>query len=391
MNALNEIRAAAPSQIEIEPLGTGFVVHSRATGAVVLSNDIGLKILSCVFRSGNDLGSPLKLNDAEAIASKLALPELSAGDTLAILSEWSAAGLFENTRRPFPDNVFDDGRAAPYPKSYSGRESQFSVATDDLVLAQQLDEILGCYRDSSNLDTQDKTSLRCVSCDGGEFGVFSNSEALWGRANRDVARYLLVREAAEALCHPDQVGAVLHGSAVLINDAALLILGESGRGKSTLAQSLVQAGNGFLADDHLPLHINGTDLLAFPTGSAVKQGARHLEEIQNLQAIYGLADSSRNGVNYIQIKPALPMGTAVPIRAIVFPHFSEGHAYEINLASPEQALMESVASGARPSRKISSIKPLTRLCDQVASYLLKYSDTEQSVSACLDIMDACKS
>lgn len=48
-------------------------------------------------------------------------------------------------------------------------------------------------------------------------------------------------------------GVCLHGSAVAVNGRALIIVGEKGQGKSTLAMSLVRAGANLLADDTVRL------------------------------------------------------------------------------------------------------------------------------------------
>ncbi len=58
---------------------------------------------------------------------------------------------------------------------------------------------------------------------------------------------------------------IFHASAVAIDGVALAFLGESGRGKSTLACSLANQGAGLLTDDGLVIEPSGDGLLALPS------------------------------------------------------------------------------------------------------------------------------
>lgn len=352
--------------IEAVPLGGRHVLHSPASGAIATTDALGLAVL------------------ADPAAPPAGLPRPVAE---AILRAWREAGLFDAARPPFPDPVGDDGRPAPHRCAYATRWGAFCLETDDPVLARQVEEILDPV--AAPAQAPGGGGLRCVACCGGGFGVFRDGRALWGRASRDVARYLILREAAEALCGAARVGAVLHGAAVLGPRGALLILGDSGRGKSTLAQGLVDRGCGFLADDHLPLHGDGRRLLAFPTGSAIKDGARGLEEIRRLAARHGGGGSSREGVSYLRLGGAAAAGTAVPLAAIVFPEHAPG-AGPPRMAplAPEAAFAAAIASGSRPARRGNRIAPLVWLFAAVPAHALRYGRSAQSLPACLDLLGA---
>jgi len=56
----------------------------------------------------------------------------------------------------------------------------------------------------------------------------------------------------------------LHASAALIKDCLVVILGETGQGKSTLAEYLDEAGLARIADDVLPVKNSAGGLMAFP-------------------------------------------------------------------------------------------------------------------------------
>lgn len=356
--------------VERVPLGNRHVLHSPLSGAILTTDDLGLAILS---------------DPVAPVANASAVPPAVVED---ILGAWKSAGLFDQARLPFPDAVADDGHPARHRRAYSSEWGRLSVETDDAVLARQVDEILWTFLSKDALPLPGSATLRCVACAGGDLGVFRDGRALWGRASRDVARYLIVREAAEALCGVDRVGAVLHGAAVVSGERGLLILGDSGRGKSTLAQGLVDAGCGFLADDHLPLHVDGRRLLAFPTGSAVKHGARDLGEVRRLLALHGDRGNSRDGVSYLPLEPAAGPGTAVPLVAVVFPECVARAEAEMTRMDCEAAFIAAIASGSRPSRRQARIAPLAELFNHTPAYALRYGSSAQSVPACLDLLAA---
>lgn len=63
---------------------------------------------------------------------------------------------------------------------------------------------------------------------------------------------------------------VLHASAVSIAGACVAFVGETGRGKSTLAAACAAAGLPFLADDGLQIRWNGDRVLAVPSYPSIR-------------------------------------------------------------------------------------------------------------------------
>ncbi|WP_159454064.1 hypothetical protein [Roseovarius albus] len=366
--------------IEISQLNGHTVLHSRATGAILITDGFGRDLIECVKDAPSESELLARLSHSGFFPTT---EEDVLCRAVAALSEWQDVGLFATERYPYPEPVYDDGRDAPHMRTYASPHGCFVIETDDQKLADQLDEILGRYRAAKGVCTPTKRA-RCVSQNGGRRGVFLEGEAIWGRSTRDEARYFLVREAAEILCGADRVGSILHGSSVRGDTGALLFVGDSGHGKSTLAQGLVAAGCGFLADDHLPLHIDGRDLMAFPTGSAVKPGARELPEVKALVDCHGKEGSLRKGVSYLQIPAAGQIATRHIIRAIVMPKFFEGADLKVERVAPPEAFFECILSGARPSRQTASAAPLAKMCDKVPAYRLTFGSSDQSIPTCLD-------
>lgn len=63
---------------------------------------------------------------------------------------------------------------------------------------------------------------------------------------------------------------VLHASAIEVGEFAIAFIGESGRGKSTLAASFAGAGRHFLTDDGLQLAWDGQALIAQPSHPSIR-------------------------------------------------------------------------------------------------------------------------
>lgn len=71
---------------------------------------------------------------------------------------------------------------------------------------------------------------------------------------------------------PDWI-ATFHASTVCNNKEAIMIIGDSGNGKSTLSAVLMAHGFDVLADDFTPLSAKNSEVYRFPSGISVKAGA----------------------------------------------------------------------------------------------------------------------
>ncbi|MEL6644998.1 MAG: hypothetical protein AAFQ79_13790 [Pseudomonadota bacterium] len=374
--------------LERSALGTTSAVFNAQSGSIVTADALGLAIIDRVVAGdardqvADTLIQALELSDEDA---RVALPAIVAD----LLDHWDAAGLFDETRPDFPDPVFDHGHGVPNAVTYQTPYGKISVASQSRLLTQQLDEILGVLSDRHAEEGGDELKLRCVACAGGGYGVFDENP-LWGRATLDEARFIVIREAAEILCGRDRVGAVLHGSAIAHGDHAVLVMGDTGRGKSTLAQGLVAAGCGFVSDDHLPLHKNGTDVLCFPTRSAVKPKALKLTEVKQLIRKHGKRSQARDGVTYLELPPFAEVGAKIPVGALIFPEYQEGAGLEITEITPEEAFEECILAGARPARTDPRIGPMATLCREIPAFGIRFGDSRQSIPACLELFEECK-
>lgn len=72
--------------------------------------------------------------------------------------------------------------------------------------------------------------------------------------------------------------ATFHASTVCNDKEAIMIVGDSGNGKSTLSAILMAHGMDILADDFTPLSATNTEVYRYPSGISIKKGAFQLME-----------------------------------------------------------------------------------------------------------------
>ncbi|WP_143534474.1 hypothetical protein [Roseovarius albus] len=370
-----------------EKIGEHVALYSQNSGAIVVTDDLGAAVLQGLqnAKSPTEIGSIIGQHLRDAFA-----PTESEAEEIgrAIIDGWNSAGLFNEAPAPFPKPI--SGHATPTDiktLTYGSRYGRFAVDTDDGLLVKELDEILAHYVDASATDAVGDP-FRCLREAEGDLALSYQNEPIWSRTDRDEARFLLLKEAAARICGTERVGAVLHGAAVCNDQGrAIVFIGDSGYGKSTLTQGLVARGCRFLADDHVPLALDGEAILAFPTAAAVKPDAVDLPEVQQLCAQYEMYQSTREGVSYLALPAATEAGTRHEIAAIVMPRYGEESEFTLEKLSPQAAFAACISSGARPNRDKPQIGSLARLCNTVPTYKLEYSSSEQSNQVCLDFLN----
>lgn len=120
-------------------------------------------------------------------------------------------------------------------------------------------------------------------------------EAAWRVLFEQQLRPLLLSLAGEA---------VFHGAAVDIGGRGLVLLGPSGRGKSTLTAALARRGHAFLGDDCLHLDLSGPVPLLLPQAAHVRLWPDSLARLAaGAQAMPPADDAS---------KPRLAAGVDLP-------------------------------------------------------------------------------
>jgi hypothetical protein len=152
----------------------------------------------------------------------------------------------------------------------------------------------------------------------GEFLVPAGGKTIWCRQASESSQesfqaYLLGRALSFALV---ELGfEPLHGTAVAVDGAALVFLGDSGFGKSSLAACFLSAGHRLITDDLLTLRDSSFGLLAYPGPTRIKLFSRVARNV--------LGEAARGvPMNTLTRKMILPLGqqytcsTPVSLRTI---------------------------------------------------------------------------
>lgn len=140
--------------------------------------------------------------------------------------------------------------------------------------------------------------------------------------------------------------AILHAAAVS-HSQTILLPGASGSGKSTLAAALVHSGLAYLSDDFVALDSQTHRVLPVPVSMCIKEGSwkvlsKYYPELEDLPSYW----SRGRRVRYLS-PPRSPVeiGTATPIRGLVFPTYVPGSNVHLEAMSPARGVRRMIEAG----------------------------------------------
>jgi hypothetical protein len=102
--------------------------------------------------------------------------------------------------------------------------------------------------------------------------------APWPDVPEETIRHLFLDQVLPRVLSQRE-GVVLHGSALVIGGGAVVFMGESGRGKSTLGVSFSRKGFPLLTDDGLYVKDESNELLGYPSYPGVRLWSESLSEL----------------------------------------------------------------------------------------------------------------
>ena len=107
--------------------------------------------------------------------------------------------------------------------------------------------------------------------------------------------------------------ATFHASTVCDDQEAIMLIGDSGNGKSTLSAVLMAHGVDVLADDFTPIAADNSEVFRFPSGISVKKGAfEMLRPLYPELEQYELYQSASKNVKLKYIPPKNDFATSIP-------------------------------------------------------------------------------
>ncbi|TXE09251.1 hypothetical protein ES711_04805 [Gelidibacter salicanalis] len=177
--------------------------------------------------------------------------------------------------------------------------------------------------------------------------------------------------------------ATFHASTVCNDEEAIMIIGASGNGKSTLSSVLMAAGIDVLADDFTPLLAQNKEVYRFPSGISVKEGAfKMLEQLYPDFKCYPLHKSTSKDVIIKYIPPIKTLGegiTHVPCKKIVYVKYDPNATSSIKQISTEK-ILETLIPESWLSPLASNAELFLEWLQDLKGYELIYSDNTMAVS-----------
>lgn len=174
--------------------------------------------------------------------------------------------------------------------------------------------------------------------------LFKNGE-LRGQFHKNSYHLLQGQFAIEllsALTHTSEMDwlATFHGSTIAKNDQGIMLIGESGRGKSTLAALLTLNGFDLVADDFSPMLTRNNSICAYPAAISIKQGAfqvlkPYYKDFKNLPS-YNLR-KSKGTIKYIA-PSSNPSYRSYICQFIILVNYKKDAQTHLKKTSPEKLL-----------------------------------------------------
>ena len=172
--------------------------------------------------------------------------------------------------------------------------------------------------------------------------------------------------------------ATFHASTITNNSEAIMIIGDSGNGKSTLSALLMAHGFDLLADDFTPLY-EDMNLYRYPSAISIKKGAFSL--LESKISDFNSLKIHTNGPKKVNLK-YLPQNqnansktSHFPCNKIVYVKFDKTKQSELNPISVEKILKTLIPDSWISPNEVHALSFLNWL-KQVQCYELRYSDND---------------
>ena len=135
--------------------------------------------------------------------------------------------------------------------------------------------------------------------------------------------------------------ATLHASAVCKNDFCLVLLGESGKGKSTATSLLLTRGYQLLADDFVPVEAETKRIFGFPQAVSIKETMVNPLSEYFPQLLSSLSKRKNDEIQFRYLYPAInkvQVQKSKKCKAFIFIHYSRGSKTKFKLLTKAKAL-----------------------------------------------------
>jgi Coenzyme PQQ synthesis protein D (PqqD) len=375
------------------PLSDRLVVIAR-DGTVAVLNPSGRRLWEAL-----EAGCTVdELVDASVHEGSLAEDAARRGISRALAS-WRALGLIDSAaREPGPGPVAEPGvprpagRAPELDEVYLVGDRPVRVRSDDRVLAGVI--AAACKSCQVGRAADPLATVDVIERDG-QFAVRAD-DAVLARTeeladNLALARHRCLTALLEAARPTRRWLGILHASAVGVDGRCVVLCGERGAGKSTLAASLVAAGAAFVTDDYAPLEQASWCVWPVPFAPGIKRGswrtlrgrypdlyARPVHKLAGLQIRYLDLDRAR----------VAPLDRGLPVAALVFPRYEAGAPLRQRRISPAEALANLCHARSLLDRQPEILAETLRWIESVPAYRLSYGDLDGAIARVWSLLGA---
>ncbi|MGJ8592073.1 MAG: hypothetical protein ACSHXF_05975 [Aquaticitalea sp.] len=177
--------------------------------------------------------------------------------------------------------------------------------------------------------------------------------------------------------------ATFHASTVCNEKEAIMIIGDSGNGKSTLSAVLMANGFDLLADDFTPMLAENQHLYRFPAAISIKKGAFSM--IESLYDGFDMADHHQSHSKPVTVKylpPSKPFKTSqkhFECQKLVRVKYAKNATSELKVCDSE-TLLQTFIPDSWISPQPEHSKQFLLWLKSLTFYELTYSDNDFAVS-----------
>lgn len=184
--------------------------------------------------------------------------------------------------------------------------------------------------------------------------------------------------------------ATFHASTISNGKESIMIIGDSGNGKSTLSVLLMAHGYDILCDDFTPLYENNLELYRYPAATSIKKGAfealkPYLNGIDDLK-------THTNGPKKVNIKYVPPIlnfesqASSFPCHKIVYVKYDISKKDSLDLVSSEK-ILETLIPDSWISPKEAHAVKFINWFKKIDCYQLNYSNNNFAISKFKDLFE----
>lgn len=133
--------------------------------------------------------------------------------------------------------------------------------------------------------------------------------------------------------------ATFHASSVANDSEALMLIGESGKGKSTFSTILMDYGYNLMTDDFTPMRAKNFQIQPFPSTISIKKGAFNLVESLSNKIQYKSFQSPNKNKGFIRhINPINSTTSPIPCSKVMLINYKKNTQATLNKIKLDEAL-----------------------------------------------------